>query len=250
VSPIAVLTAVVAACGGNGPDRDRFTTRDSAGVTIVESMEGLWGEGEGWRLSDRPMVTIGAEEGPDEYSLYQVGAALRLPDGRIVIHNNGSDELRYYDSSGTHLRSVGRDGFGPGEFKNVNGVWLIQDSLVLNDWGQDRVSVFSADGEYGRTFMLYREPGPQPTAIGVFSDGSILGWELVFDRRTASVPGMVFRRVNAAYRRYSGDGVVLDSLGVFLFAEVLSETVETQSGHRSRRQHIRHGGIGPGDSGL
>ena len=228
LSSIAVLTAILVACTGDGPDRDHFTTRDSAGVRIVENYTPAWGEGEGWRLSDAPIVTIGVEEGPEEYSLYQVGAALRLPDGRILIHNNGSDELRYYDSTGTHLYSVGRDGFGPGEFKRVNGVWLAQDSLVINDWGQDRVSVFSIDGEYGQTFMLYREPGPQPTAIGVFSDGSILGQEFVYDRSAAADSGLRYRRVNAVLRRYDRDGAVIDSIGVFLRAESMSEMLRTE----------------------
>ncbi len=73
--------------------------RDSAGVTIVESIEPAWGEGEGWTLSEEPAVAIGREDGPEEYSLYQVMGAFRLPDGSFVIANGGSDELRYYDSS-------------------------------------------------------------------------------------------------------------------------------------------------------
>jgi hypothetical protein len=228
VSPIAVLTAIVVACGGSGPDRDTFSTRDSAGVTIVESYQGTWAEGEGWRLSEEPVVTIGVEDGPEEYSLYQVRGALRLPDGRIVIANNGTDELRYYDSSGAHLYSVGRDGFGPGEFKNVGGVWLVLDSLVIFDYGQDRVSVFSANGEYGRTLMLHRERFGS-LAAGVFSDGSILGFELVIDRNAAAESGLRFRRRYAVYRRHTRDGAVADSLGVFFWNEGLSEIVRRET---------------------
>ncbi len=214
-------------CGGDAP-RSRVSLRDSAGITIIESFEGSWGAAEGWRLSEHPVVTIGAETGPEEHSLYRVAAALRLPDGRIVIHNSGTDELRYYDSSGTHLYSVGRDGFGPGEFKNVGGVWLVSDSLVIFDYGQDRVSVFSADGEYGRTLMLHRERFG-PLAAGVFSDGSILGFELVIDRNAAAASGLQFRRRYGVYRRYTRDGAVSDSLGVLLWNEGLSVIIRRET---------------------
>lgn len=224
----AACTATIIACSGD-QQHSSVVERDSAGMTIVECLDGIWGEGQGWRLSDAPIVTIGEEEGPEEYSLYQVGAALRLPDGRILIHNNGSDELRYYDSSGTHLYSVGRDGFGPGEFKYVRGIWLVGDSLIVNDWGQDRVSVFSADGDYARTLMLHREPGPQPMAVGAFPDGTILGEELVYERGAAPADsGLRFRRWNAVYRRYAADGAVIDSIGVFLWAETVSEMLRRE----------------------
>jgi hypothetical protein len=227
VAPAVMSSALIAACSGD-QENSSVIQRDSAGVKIVESYQPAWAEGEGWRLSQEPIVTIGVEEGPEEYSLYQVAAALRLPDGRIVIHNNGSDQLRYYDSTGTHLYSVGRDGFGPGEFKRVLGMWLAGDSLIVNDWGQDRVSVFSAGGEYGRTVMLYREPGPQPVAVGVFPDGSILGRELVYDRAAVPDSGLQLRRWNAVYRRYARDGAVIDSIGVFLWHESLSETLRRE----------------------
>lgn len=227
VSPIAVLTAIVAACGGDGSDHDTFSTRDSAGVKIVESMEALWAEGEGWRLSAEPSLTIGVDEGPEEYSLFQVTAALRLPNGNIVIANSGTDELRYYDSSGSYLYSAGQDGYGPGEFKDMSGMWLVLDTLVIGDPGQDRVSVFSATGEYVRTLMLDREPGSlTPDGAGVFADASILGRELTFDRQAASQSGPHFLRFNSIYRRYSPDGAVLDSLGVFLLDEHVLETVK------------------------
>ncbi len=203
--------------------------RDSAGVTIVASFEPAWAEGEGWTLSDEPVVTIGMEDGPEEYSLYQVMGALMLPDGSFVIANSGSDELRYFDSTGTFLYSVGNDGFGPGEFKMMRGVWLVADSLVVQDDGQDRVSVFSAAGEYGRTMMLYRDRGIYGSdAVGVFADGSILGRHMVFDRHAQADSGFQFLRTDVVYRRFSRDGAELDSLGVFPWLEVVLETVETE----------------------
>lgn len=117
--------------------------------------------------------------------------------------NGGTDELRYYGSSGTYLYSVGRDGFGPGECKDTYDLWFVRDSLVVFDWGQDRVSVFSASDEYGRTLMLDRALRARPGAAGVFSDGSILGTEFVF--RGGS--GFRQEETEQEYRRHSPDGL-------------------------------------------
>ena len=224
---LAALGLTLSACSGDGPS-SAVVVRDSAGVTIVESMAPQWAEGEGWRLSEEPVVTIGIDDGPEEYSLFKVAATLRLPNGHIVIANGGSNDLRYYDSSGVYLNSVGRDGFGPGEFKEINGVWLVADSLVVSDYG-NRAAVFSAAGEFGRTLTLHTERGVFPSeAVGVFGDGSILGRLLVFDRDAQSESGFQVLRNEVVYRRFSPDCAFLDSLGVFLWVEVVMETIETE----------------------
>ena len=222
---ISLLVSVLPACS-NDLNHETVTVTDSAGVTIVESLKPLWEEGEGWRLSEEPVLTIGSENGPEEYSLYGVAAALRLPDGNIVIANSGTDELRYYDSTGNFLHSVGQDGFGPGEFKRMSGVWLVGDSIFVNDWGQDRLSVFSASGEYGRTIMLHREPGSSQTVgVGVFADGTILGRQFVFDRDNSPEQGLRYDRINVVYGRNLREGELLNSIGEFLWRFGLSEVV-------------------------
>lgn len=70
----AVLIALLAtAC--SAPDSaipDGYTRTDSAGVTITESTEPRWGEGEGWRIAPEPELVIGEVEG-DERHLVDVG---------------------------------------------------------------------------------------------------------------------------------------------------------------------------------
>ena len=200
---------------------------DSAGIEIVESLEGAWGPGEGWSLSEEPVVSIGREDGPQEYLLDRVRAALLLPDRRILVANGGTKELRYFDSSGTWLYSVGRDGFGPGEFNEIASVSRARDSLIVHDFGQNRISVFSASGELGRTLTLGRTPSSRPFALWVFADGRMLVAQLVFAGGGA---GLRRERTQLVYRRSSPDGAVSDSLGVFLLAEVYSEWSTTTPG--------------------
>ena len=121
VSTIA-LALFVAACAGGGPGSDTYAARDSAGIHIVESVAPVWGEGDAWELGQRPLVDIGGLEGDPVYELYRVTNAVRLTNGRIVIGNSGSNKIRFYDESGTHLLDAGGEGEGPGEFAFVSWV--------------------------------------------------------------------------------------------------------------------------------
>ena len=217
---LAMLLASLSGCGGKRDDIG-VVVRDSGGIEIVESLEGAWGPGGGWSLSAEPVVSIGAAEGPQEYLLDRVRAALLLPDRRILVANGGTSELRYFDSSGTYLYSAGRDGSGPGEFKFIVSVRLVRDSLVVFDGDLNRISVFSISGAYGRTLTFDRAPASRPFALWVFADGRILAAQLVFDRGAV---GLRRERTQLVYRRYSPNGAVLDSLGVFLLGEAYSES--------------------------
>ncbi len=222
-----VSVAVLAGCSDRSGDEGSFV-RDSAGVIIVESHVGLWGIGDGWILSSEPEVEIGSTDGPEEYSLHNVDDVLRIPNGNIVVANRGTDQLKYYDSTGSYLYAVGQDGFGPGEFKRIVGMWLASDTLIINDYGQDRVSIYTSGGEYTRTVMLHREPRTgQPQAVGAFEDGSILGESWVISRREESQEGLWSKRQHIVLRRYSSDGVVLDSMGVFFFTDMISENLSS-----------------------
>lgn len=197
--------------GGAGP-----IVRDSAGVVIVENTVGAWSEGASWRLSDVPLVDIGVLEGDPSYQLFQVAGALRLTDGRIVVANRGTNELRFYDAVGVYLGASGRKGGGPGEFENLS--WLGRlgsDSLLAYDSRHFRVSMFDSAGRFVRSFALPQvEARGFPTPLGLFSDGSLLvvSWRVfstTMDLRTG-----VYRD-SVPYFRYGVEGALIDTLGSF-----------------------------------
>ncbi len=213
---------------------------DSSGISIVESLKPCWSEGYGWILEPNPVVTIGVEDGPDEYSLYQVRDALVLPNGGIVIANEGSDQLRYYSSSGRFRYAVGTDGYGPGEFKMMSKIWLVADTLYVYDFGQDRISFFTSNGAYIRTVMLHREPNSStPHAIGVFSDGSILAESADMEHRDISDGGFSYRRFVSTYKRHSSDGDLIGSIGSFFNGDAVSEIIETYTIPNDKRVYSK-----------
>lgn len=102
-----------------------------------------------WSLSEEPSVVIGGADEREGYLLHQVAGAARLGDGRIVIANGGSLELRYYDSEGNHLLSAGGEGEGPGELRPPldHFTRLPGDSILVASFGSGFLR-FGPDGRF------------------------------------------------------------------------------------------------------
>jgi hypothetical protein len=124
-----------------------------------------------WCAAGSAIARIGSAAGGEGQDLGGVVGAHRLVDGRLVIANAGSFELRFFDARGRLVRSVGRRGDGPGEFRQLTLLRSFSgDSLFTFDGRQLRASVFGPDGELSRSFRM-------PEAAGfvviedVFPDG-------------------------------------------------------------------------------
>ena len=76
-----------------------------------------------WRIGPEPTLSIGEVDGEDPYLLYLARDATRLNDGRIVVANRGTQELRVFDARGTCLETLGGEGEGPGEFTQL---WSVE----------------------------------------------------------------------------------------------------------------------------
>src|SRR5688572_24674597 len=116
---VLALCSVALACAGEAPADSAVEVIDSAGVRIVMNAAPDSAV-PAFRISAEPLAEIGVTEGPPEYQLFRVASGRRQSDGTIVIANGGTMELRFYDAAGTHIRSVGREGEGPGEFKSIS----------------------------------------------------------------------------------------------------------------------------------
>lgn len=75
--------------------------------------------GDGWRLTDRPLVRIGAASGDPEFQFSWIVGALRLAPDTIVVLDDESLELRFFDARANHLASAGGPGEGPGELTSA-----------------------------------------------------------------------------------------------------------------------------------
>jgi hypothetical protein len=149
---ITAVGTLTVACNGAGSANSNATTRDSAGVAIVESTRPVLDTKRMWRIDSASMV-VGAEDGGPGQQLHRVTGAVRLDDGTLVIANGGSRELYRYDAAGQFLGAVGKAGDGPGEFRALTWIGRTRgDSLLTWDRGANRVTVFSPTGVYIRDY--------------------------------------------------------------------------------------------------
>ncbi|MEX0893636.1 MAG: hypothetical protein WEB88_15835, partial [Gemmatimonadota bacterium] len=169
---LVTCASVLAACGDAPPgEGSAYTVRDSAEVSIVESVAPVWGDSL-TRADPEPLVQVGsAEEGPAQFAF--VGMGLLLADGGFAVTENAVGEIRVFDAEGTHIRTLGGNGGGPGEFQLLSNLFRYRgDSIGAYDQRLRRATLFSlADGGH-RT--LPNEVQGNYNAFGALADGRIL----------------------------------------------------------------------------
>jgi len=141
---LAILLCACSAERVHGPD---VLVQDSAGIRIVEN-----------RLAD-PLVPpfgelggiqleVGVRDGDPRYALTEVLAARTTGSGELLIAESRARELRYFDASGRHLRTVGGAGEGPGEFSGLSTLaGMAGDTVWIWDARAQRMTSFGPGGE-------------------------------------------------------------------------------------------------------
>ena len=205
--PACIL--LFASCATEAATPERFTVRDSAGITIVESL--LDQATPFCTVGTEPTVTIGTTEGAPEHQLYRTFGAARLGDGRMAVVNQGSQELRFYDSTGVYLGASGGAGDGPGEFRNMFTLAVLPgDTLWVGDQWPWSWEVFAPDGQWVRSAV----PTPlhaNRSSAGVLDDGRTV----VVPRIPEETPVGRFVPRRMIVLLHAADGTLQDTIGVY-----------------------------------
>ena len=137
------------------------------------------------------------------------------PDGTIYTLHPPETTIRVHDSTGAFVRTIGREGEGPGEFSSPGTMGILGDTLWVLDYGTYRFSFFSLAGELLRTLRIpiglsrgFDLNPPRP--YGLLGDGSIMGSSPVPSHLAASgeIKRSVLLRLDSAAK-------VIDTLATY-----------------------------------
>ncbi len=158
-----LILLVVTACSGQ-----RATTQMIDGVLhVINAEEPL-----------RPNMEIGFEElfrigddenAGDEYIFTGIGGIAVSENHDIYIQIVREDIVRAFDSEGQFIRTIGRQGQGPGEMYLAQGVSFGPDGNIwVPSAGSVRIVVFTPEGEFVKNIPFGQVP---PMLIQTTADG-------------------------------------------------------------------------------
>lgn len=173
-----------------------------------------------WKVDATPSLSIeGGGPGGVEGDLYDVRGIALLSDGSLAVAD-GLRRVLVFDANGGHIRTLGREGNGPGEFGSVQAIQTLGDTLVVFDFANNRrVSYFAGDGRFVRSTSA--RAAPLPTYLAVLSDGTLVGTRIhaeptsVGGRAFSSSDGAWWGRGEIELLLFGTDGRVVESLGAF-----------------------------------
>ena len=158
VLPLVATTA----CDGTDPVpvAPAFITRDSADIQIVENHAPEWGDGGSWTVAAEPTMVIGGYRSAGEptdssHLVWSVADVGRLSDGRVAVLSSKEKTLFVFEPSGEFVRSIGREGRGPGEFGYPEHLQILSgDTLVVWDYMLGPVAYFDPSGRLHRDWRI------------------------------------------------------------------------------------------------
>jgi hypothetical protein len=164
---LCVAGAISAGQAGKTTWKGTVTTEN--GVKVVKNpAEPLYGE---YAFELKEDLRLGGDP-VKETSYFPKGAVLAVnADGDLFIADYGNRRVQMFDKNGAFVRTVGRQGQGPGEYMFPGGVLFDADGNIWVDGGRQMV-VFSKDGTFVRNVPWIAKPlsrkmlGPGGSFIG------------------------------------------------------------------------------------
>ncbi len=93
-------------------------------------------------------VVVTLKENPDrpESMLFHPGDICMDRDGYFYVEDKGNGRIAVFNPQGDFVRSFGRVGDGPGEFRSMDFLNIVGDVLSINDHVNIRTTRFKSDG--------------------------------------------------------------------------------------------------------
>ncbi|WP_420464345.1 6-bladed beta-propeller [Candidatus Palauibacter sp.] len=160
----AVALGLLAACGeegGAGPPAGGSAGMDSPDFAVAPEWESLW--------------TVGALDGEDWEVFGDVTDLVFNQAGDLFVLDEQAGHVVVFDRAGAHLRTISRQGEGPGELTEPRSMALLADGrLAVFDRSRRGIQFFTQEGEYLESVPFDPQRGMPSFVRGWLPDGSIL----------------------------------------------------------------------------
>jgi hypothetical protein len=175
--PMLFTVGVIAGCSESTKTANLpwTTAVDSTGDTVFVRVTGdvpteLVG-------SVEPELKVGAVDGAEELTFGSIQDVFPTRDGGLLVHDDQAQLIRFYDSTGAYVKTLGGKGGGPGEYQQVNGI-AVQPSgeILVWDASGGRINRYTADGTFIAQFRLSLTTWFTSNALYADDNGGIYHW--------------------------------------------------------------------------
>lgn len=175
VGSLVFLMALHACTGTADRSAAGHTTRDSAGVSIVEHSAEFMAALPEWTIDTTPLQELRGDATDAQFA--RILDAVQRTDGGFYVADQQQRDIKAFAASGAFERVLSRSGRGPGEVGYVSRLQLLAgDSLAVVDANNRRLSVFGPDGRFARQVLFPRfADGSSTRIILQLMDGRLLG---------------------------------------------------------------------------
>ena len=145
-------------------------------------------------LLAREDLRLGVVSDSGPFAFHRISAMTVDAAGRIYVGNSG--RIGVFDSGGRFVREFGRTGQGPGEYRAINVLWTVGDTLVLTDWqAGGRTILFNvSNGAVLDSWSATNANASRTFVIGLGPNGWLGGAQPgTSARRGAMPPGTIIR---------------------------------------------------------
>ncbi len=216
---VLTLVAALHSCGPESPagEPTRETLPNGAVLVRYPSLPAI--DSVGPEVTEAQVdLQFGSLEGDNpDFAFADIRGIQASSDGNVHVLDYQAAEVRVFDSTGRHLRTIVRRGEGPGEIGEANGIFLSGDTLLwIHDHGQGTIIGVDLHGEEIRRFS---KPVTSYDYFwsGVFDD---LGrywretWHLDAEPRDSPPTGVSSVTGRSYYKSYDLSSGAIDSVYV------------------------------------
>lgn len=153
-----------------------------------------------------------------------VTSVRELPDGSVLVADPLGQLLAVLDLESGSMEMIGREGQGPSEYGQPDGVFALPgDSTLLVDLGNGRLTIMDPDHRFARTRPLaVGQPSPgRPGSLQILIPGAVdAGGNIYFPIRASRRPGSAGLSDSSYVGRFNVQTEAIDTVARFKPQEI------------------------------